>query len=274
MKTERGLVLLARTKLNSIIKMVEEASSSSPIEKQFVTDLNFSIEKTDSSIKHTPSRTFKPSSIGTCSRAIYFQLVGTQRDIEQRSSSTMVGILENGTDRHIRIQQAIDDMAKNGIDCEYLDVAQFIKDRGLSDKIEIVSKEGMETKCYCPEYNVSFLTDGIIKYKGKYYILEIKTMNAQKFIESKAVRDEHKAQGVLYCILFNLDRVMYLYEDRNTLKKKAFVYEVSEEEKTVLINKMAYIELCVSRGTPPDIPVDKKCTYCNYISWCEKIAEG
>jgi len=263
------LVQLARSKLNKIVKMVEEASSSSPLEKQFIADLNFSIEKTDSSIEHHPSKTFKPSSIGSCPRSIYYQLIGAKQDTERRSSATLVGILENGTDRHIRIQKAIEDMRGNGIDCDYIDVETFINERGLQDEITVVSKVGMETKCYSPIYNVSFLTDGIIRYKGKYYILEIKTMNAQKFIESRATREEHQAQGILYCILFHLDKVMYLYEDRNGLNKKAFVFEVSDEMKQELIDKMKYITDCVERNTLPEIPENKKCTYCAYMQLCQ-----
>ena len=266
---EGGLVQLARSKLNNIIKMVEEASSSSPVEKQFISDLNFSIEKSSSSENHTPSRTFKPSSIGNCSRSIYYQLIGAEQDREQRSSATLIGILENGTDRHIRIQKAREKMRVNGIDCDYIDVETFINERELQDEITVVSKEGMETKCFSPKYNVSFLTDGIIRYKGKYYILEIKTMNAQKFIESRSAREEHKAQGILYCILFHLHSVMYLYEERNGLQKKAFLLEVSEDMKNELIQKMQYITECVKNKTPPDIPEEKKCTYCSYMSICQ-----
>lgn len=259
---------MARSKLNKLLQIVENATTEAPIEKQFISDLTYSIEKTDSSGVRTPSKTFKPSSIGGCPRAIYYQLIGARPDEEQRSSFTLVGICESGSDRHIRIQQAISDMAKNGIDCEYIDVETFIKERGLEEEIKVVSKEGMETKCYSPLYNVSFLTDGIIKYKGKYYILEIKTMGTQKYIESKEVRNEHKAQGTLYCLLFHLPAVMYLYEDRQMLNKKAFLYEVSDDMKQELIHKMAYITDCVKNNTPPDIPENKKCTYCQYVSLC------
>jgi CRISPR/Cas system-associated exonuclease Cas4 (RecB family) len=115
---------------------------------------------------------------------------------------------------------------------------------------------------------VSFLTDGIIKYKGKYYILEIKTMNTQKYIESKQVRSEHTAQGTLYCLLFHLSSVLYLYEDRGMLNKKAFLYNVTEEMKDELVQKMQYISDCVEKQTPPDIPENKKCTYCPYMNLC------
>ena len=63
-------------------------------------------------------------------------------------SYQLEGICESGTDRHIRIQQTIENMKKVlNIDVEYIDVAEFVKQRNLTD-LEIREKSGMETKLY------------------------------------------------------------------------------------------------------------------------------
>lgn len=258
---------MARKSLKNIISLVESTTTSAPVEKQFIADLKYSIEKTDEKEVRTPSRTFKPSSIGGCQRAIFYQLIG-EPFTEERSSSNLVGICENGTDRHIRIQQAIEAMKDNGIDCEYVDVADFIQQRGL-DYIEIKEKSGMETKCYWADIPLSFLTDGIIKYKGKYYILEIKTMNSKKYFESKDVRPEHKAQGICYSMAFKIEDVFYLYECRDTLDKKAFIFHVTDEMREELLEKTRNIKKCVAENRLPDIPEDKKCVYCHYKQSCQ-----
>ena len=107
-----------------------------------------------------------------CVRNMYYQVIGEDYD-ESDPKYSNIGILNSGTDIHIRVQQAIEGMKDNGIDCEYIDVADFVTSRNL-DYLTIREKKGMETKLYHNLLNMSFMTDGIIRYKGKYYILEIK----------------------------------------------------------------------------------------------------
>ena len=145
-----------------------------------------------------------------------------------KASYQLEGICESGTDGHIRIQQAIENM-KNvlNIDVEYIDVAEFVKQRNLTD-LEIREKSGMETKLYHKKLNMSFMTDGIIRYKGKYFIFEFKTETSDKFYQRKGVDKKHYNQATAYSIAFKLDKVLFIYENRNTLDKKAYIKEVTE----------------------------------------------
>ena len=43
----------------------------------------------------------------------------------------------------------------------------------------------METKLYHKKLNMSFMTDGIIRYKGKYFIFEFKKETSDKFYKEK-----------------------------------------------------------------------------------------
>lgn len=251
------------------MKAVESATNTLPVEQQFITDLCYSIE-TDKVKNSTrlPSKTFKPSSIGGCKRNIYFQLIGEELD-NKKSSFNLIGIEESGTDRHIRLQTDIINMITNGIDCEYVDIEDFVKQRNLTD-IEIVEKSGIETKCYNKKYNISFLTDGIIKYKGKYYILEIKTETSRKFWDHDYVRKEHIAQGVTYYISFGINQVMYLYENRDNLDKKAYVLNITEDMVEEILDVMNDVNYCILNKTIPDKQVSNKCTYCDYTKACAK----
>ena len=154
---------MARKSLKSVIKAIDRANKDVPVEQQFIEDLKRSIELEDMKNFRKPSMTYSPSGMG-CIRAMYYKRTGV--DVVPDSSYTMVGICESGTDRHERIQNAISKMKDNGFDCEYIDVADYVKSRGLDLYLDIVDKCGNETKLYDKVRNVSFLCDGIIKYQG------------------------------------------------------------------------------------------------------------
>lgn len=190
-----------------------------------------------------------------------------------KASYQLEGICESGTDRHIRIQQAIENM-KNvlNIDVEYIDVAEFVKQRNLTD-LEIREKSGMETKLYHKKLNMSFMTDGIIRYKGKYFIFEFKTETSDKFYQRKGVDKKHYNQATAYSIAFKLDKVLFIYENRNTLDKKAYIKEVTEEERQELIDRINYCNDCIYDDKIPPIPEDmdkRNCRYCAYQIYCRE----
>jgi hypothetical protein len=259
-----------RNSLKNVCRLIEVAKETLPPEQDFLQDLKRSIEMTADKDQRLPSKTYKPSSMN-CIRQSYYQLVGVQPD-ESSSSYSGVGICNSGTDIHIRIQTAVDQMKENGMDCEYIDVAEFVKQRQL-DYLNIVSKNGMETKLYHTKLNMSFMCDGIIKYKGHYYILELKTESSFKFIGRKSVDKSHEHQGTAYSLAFNIPEVLFVYINRDVLDMKAFMFVPTSEMKQELIG---YIEECdgyVARHIAPPKPEDvakKSCSYCSYKTQCKK----
>ena len=158
------------------------------------------------------------------------------------------------------------------IDVEYIDVAEFVKQRNLTD-LEIREKSGMETKLYHKKLNMSFMTDGIIRYKGKYFIFEFKTETSDKFYQRKGVDKKHYNQATAYSIAFKLDKVLFIYENRNTLDKKAYIKEVTEEERQELIDRINYCNDCIYDDKIPPIPEDmdkRNCRYCAYQIYCRE----
>lgn len=261
---------MARNSLKNVMRLIETAKDTLSPEQDFLNDLERSIELTANKGQRLPSKTYKPSGMN-CIRQSYYQIVGIKPD-ESSANYTVVGICNSGTDIHVRIQTAVEQMKENGMNCEYIDVADFVRQRNLTC-LNIVSKNGMETKLYHTKLNMSFMCDGIIKYKNHYYILELKTENSYKFMNRKDVDPTHYNQGTAYSIAFGIDQVLFVYINRDVLDMKAFMLNVTGEMKEGLIG---YIEECdsyVSRMIAPPKPEDvskKACSYCLYKSQCKK----
>ena len=261
---------MARNSLKNVMRLIETVKETLPPEQDFLNDLKRSIEMTADKDTRLPSKTYKPSGMN-CIRASYYQLVGTQPD-QSSASYSSVGICNSGTDIHVRIQTAVAEMWSNGMDCEYIDVKKYVASRNL-DYLDIVSQNGMETKLYHKKLNMSFMCDGIIKYKNHYYILELKTESSYKFMNRKDVDPSHYNQGTAYSLAFGIDQVLFVYINRDVLDMKAFMFNVTGEMKEGLVG---YIEDCdgyVKRKIAPPKPenVSKKaCTYCIYKSQCKK----
>lgn len=261
---------MARQGLKNVRQLIEAAKKTLPPEQAFLNDLKRSIEMTADKDSGLPSKTYKPSGMN-CIRASYYQVSGVQPD-EGSSNYTLVGICNSGTDIHVRTQMAVEQMKENGMDCEYVNVADYVRQRGL-DYLNIVSQNGMETKLFHTKLNMSFMCDGIIKYKNHYYILEIKTENSYKFANRRGVDPSHYNQGTAYSIAFDIPEVLFVYISRDILDMKAFMFVPTDEMKQNLIG---YIEDCdgyVKRMIAPPKPenVSKKaCSYCMYKTQCQK----
>lgn len=261
---------MARNSLKNVCRLINTVKETLPPEQDFLNDLKRSIEITADKDTRLPSKTYKPSGMN-CIRQSYYQIMGIEPD-PSSSSYSMVGICNSGTDIHVRIQTAVEQMKENGMDCEYIDVADFVKQRNL-DYLDIVSKNGMETRLYHKKLNMSFMCDGIIRYKGHYYILELKTESSFKFINRKSVDNSHYHQGIAYSLAFGIDEVLFVYINRDVLDMKSFMFNVTPEMKTELVS---YIEECdgyVNRKIAPPKPDDvpkKVCSYCSYKTQCKK----
>ena len=244
-----------------------------PIETQFLNDYKYSVEVEAQKSKRKPSKTYKPSSLH-CIRNMYFQVMGADTEGE-RASSELIGIGESGTDRHERIQTDVIHMKDSGIDCVYVDVAEYIEaHKETITDLSVIGKNGCETKLHDNVHNITFLCDGIIRYKSKYYILEIKTETGNKFWDRKGVDESHILQGTAYSTLLKIDNVLFLYECRDTCNKKAFMFTPTQQQKDDLLSKIALCDTYVERQIAPPKPENlakKHCAYCNYSELCKKV---
>ena len=262
---------MARLNFSNLNKLVKSSQEGSiPISECFLTELQKSIEKTQQNGQTLPTKAYKPSSMN-CVRMMYFYMSGTNL-VDEPQSCELIGICESGTDRHERIQQAVIDMKENGFDCEYLDVETYIKENNIPD-IEIISKNGYETKLFHKKLNLRYMCDGVIRYKGEYYILEIKTESSFKFNNRTDVDASHHTQACTYSYTLKIPQVLFLYENRDTCQKKAYVYKPTQETiNELVLDKIEQCELHLEEHRVPPIPKDisaKTCRYCNYKTICE-----
>ena len=266
---------MARNSLKNVCRLIQEVAVQSPVEQSFLSDLKRSIELTDKANSRMPSRTYKPSSMH-CIRNMYYQRTGAQQD-DGETSYTLIGICNSGSDIHQRIQQSVLDMKTNDIDCEYMNVADFVRSRELK-QLNIVKEpdfEGKdyETKLFHTGLNMSFLCDGIIRYKNRYYILELKTESASKWVMRKGVDPKHYMQATAYSIAFDLPDVIFVYISRDMLDMKAFMFTPTDDMKSELIGKISNCDDYINKGQIPPKPDDLPravCEYCCYKTLCRQ----
>lgn len=263
---------MSRQSLKNVSRLIDLANKEEALDNElFLEDLKRSIEMTADKYSSLPSPTFKPSSLN-CKRGCYYQVMQVQPD-EGHSSFNMIGICNSGTDIHVRVQTAVMDMKKNGIDCEWIDVAEYIIENNLVHLI-IREHKGLETKLYDTRYGtyLSFMCDGIIKYKGKYYILEIKTESSNKWYAREGVDPKHHKQAISYSNSFGIDDVLFLYIERDLLNMKSFIFHVDDAMRNELIHYLRDVQGYIERQIPPpkgDVK-PSTCRYCGYQTQCKK----
>lgn len=262
---------MGRESLKSVARLINLANKDVPVEQSFREDLVRSIEiNANKPSSHKPSLTFKPSSIN-CRRQSYYFLSETKADEPKPVSYNFAGICASGTDIHVRIQNAVMGMKANGMDCEWVDIEKFIADRGLDD-LSVTMKTDTETKLYNKRYNMSFMCDGIVKYRGKYYILEFKTETDNKWYSRDGVDKKHYHQGICYSLNFQLDDVIFIYIDRSLLGIKSFLFHVTDEMRQEIIDYIDDVNSYLDKKiVPPKEDIDKRiCSNCSYVNNCRK----
>lgn len=262
---------MARQSLAGVMKLINAELGNTLPEKAFLQDLKRSIEMTDKKESHTGSANYKPSCMG-CIRQMYYIRQGIPEDENNNIDYQLIGICNSGSDIHIRIQTYVSKMKENGIDCEYVNVGEYVKSRNLED-IEVVSQNGMETKLYHKKLHMSFLCDGIIRYKGIYYILELKSEGNNKFWQRQDVDPSHYNQAICYSLSLGLDNVIFVYICRDNLDMKAFMFTTNDDMKQNVTGLILNCENYVVENKVPPKPESvspKTCSYCNHRERCRR----
>jgi CRISPR/Cas system-associated exonuclease Cas4 (RecB family) len=260
--------------LKNLAKLISETVKEKSVEEEFLFQLNETISRLDAENPRKPSQSYKPSSLGGCMRNMYYQVIGAEQDPNQKREASNVGITESGSDRHERIQKAVSEMKRVGYDFEWIDVADYLE-KWPQDGTVVVERQGMETKLKNTILNLSFLCDGIVRFNGEYYVLEIKTEASFKFNGRSEAVDKHKYQATAYSVALGIDKIIFIYENRDFCSKKSFLYEVTQNDKEErVIHRIATCDSYVERGVvPPKTTVQSECKYCSYKERCAKDGE-
>ena len=257
-------------KFGNLKKLIEVSKNTHNIEQAFLSDLKWSIEEDDRKSAYKPSQYYKPSSMN-CIRSMYYTRTGKDPDTVG-NSYILWGICNSGTDTHERVQQAVANMKGNGLKWEWINVADYIKSHNL-DYLEVISQNGMETKLRHKTLNLSFMCDGIIRYKNHYYILELKTESSSKWYNRENVDPSHYNQATCYSLSLDINEVVFVYINRDIFDMKSYVFEVTDDMKNGIVSLIDECDSYVNRLITPPKPetvAKKTCEYCMYKGRCRK----
>lgn len=252
--------------LSNIARMVRRKTQINPADK-FLNEFIRTIQANQRT--GTPSKTYKPSSMGGCSRSIYYELTGAPTDGVPEDYS-FTGICESGTARHETLQNYVMQMKDAGFEWEWVDPAEYVAEKKIPH-MQVVERSGNEVKFYNDLYNMRFLCDGIVKLGDKYFILEFKTESCYKFDKHDDAWKAHKMQATCYSLCFDIDDVIFIYENRDVCTKKAFLVTVTDEMKDEVEEKIAEIDMAIDEGYVPDKEDSaSECQYCDYKRQCRQ----
>lgn len=240
--------------------------------KSFFTKPYDSVENEVATAKISPSGL-------DCPVAVWYKLNKTPMMPDIRSFEDD-GYASAGSARHKIIQEFI----SNNPNIEWADIKDYVEQHNLPFKVEyevgiedLAKKYNLTCDQVCELTGskerllkhtnnlLNFKLDGLIKFKDEYYILEIKTASTAKC--AKAPLDEHQLQGKTYSYLLGINKIIWVYESRETFKHTIVFQEYSEYDHTYIKN---YLNKIVLAKTPKELTRSKNCKYCRYRNTCEK----
>jgi CRISPR-associated protein Cas4 len=191
-----------------------------------------------------------PSDTGKCPRALVYQWRGEQ---VKSPDGRLFFIFSDGEMHHQIIAKHLEDAG----------VQITMKEAPIRDK----------------ERNISGKLDALLKIDGKYYVLEIKSINRYGFEEilKEGPREEHVLQLQLYLYyvnnLFKIETKIgiLLYKNKDTSRFADFPIEFDETYALNFFEYLKGIEKHVADNTLPDRPYERKdwhCQYCDYQLIC------
>ena len=217
-------------------------------------------------------RTFAPSQF-RCDRRSWFRIRGVQPDVPQVPDRETDFAAKLGTACHRILQTAIADML--GDDWISLD-RWFALNPPKYEYTLTPAEDSLETFVEIINPPIRFACDGIIRWMGKYYLLEIKSHDFAVWNQLTDPRAEHIDQVTCYATELGLDGVLFLYIDRQFGNIKCYEYTVPEYDKANIVHRMAKVMQAVEDNLAPEgLPKgDKYCTptYCPYYQKCKEYS--
>ena len=217
---------------------------------------------------HTPSRTFAPSQI-RCKRVSWFRLRGVvpeQEAVVDRATNFTAVI---GTACHQHIQELL----SNYLNADWIDVADYLAQKNFTYEYKC-TKSGFETsvEIFKP-VPIKFAPDGIVFWKGKYWLLEIKTSEYSSFEKLSGPKPQHVDQIKCYATLLGINNVLVIYQDRMYGGMKCYEVTVTSDDMREIWDMFKEVQECAALNIAPEKPeTTKYCnpSYCRYYNKCKE----
>lgn len=217
----------------------------------------------------TPSsRTFAPSSF-RCDRRSWFRLRGVEPDRQKSVDRVLNFTAELGTACHAVIQTNL----KQALKDDWISVKDYLLENPPESRYILTeSEDGLETKIEFLDLPVRFACDGIIRWKGELYLLEIKTSEFSSFQDLTDPKSIHIDQILCYGTLLGLSNVLVLYQDRQYGSLKCYELKISEGDKDTIRKRFKHVLDMVEANIAPDrLPTgDSWCNNCPYPQKCKE----
>ncbi len=218
--------------------------------------------------KEPSHKTFAPSAF-RCDRRSWFRLRGVDPDEIDVPDKVLDFSAKIGTACHRMIQRNLKDMLKD----DWINVTDHVNNLPNSGMYTCEPDEdGLETLISIEDPPVRFACDGIVRVNGNVYLLEIKSSEYTSWNDLTDPKSQHIDQVSCYCTLLDLDKVLFLYIDRQYGGLKCFEYSVSETTKLEIGMRFKYVQKMVeSNLAPAGLPKgDPWCTpsMCPYYKKC------
>jgi hypothetical protein len=265
---------MAIKNLHALLNDMKDKPDDS-FEQAFLKEYNDALWKNENENRQQyPSDLFRPSSVGACMRNMFFMRKGLQEDLPDFNDEwtyNIIGITDNGTDRHERIQRTVAKM-KN---LKTLDVEEIVKEanqKGINTIFKGWNEDRTEARCVNYDLRISFQCDGVFIFNGKECLLEIKTASMFKYKKLTEPLMEHQIQATCYGMGLGIDYILFFYEDRNFLQHKPFLWKIPQELKDYVTSRTEKAEWFVQNDVVPPAERDK-CMYCKHKTKCEAFAD-
>ena len=250
------------------------AKFNSSVSSEFLSRYNNYVDEVivDNSSK-MPNRTFAPSAF-RCDRRSWFRLRGVKPDIVKIPDRVVEFSANIGTACHRMIQTYLKDM----LCYDWIDVSDYLRGEYGStldyDYRCEKDESGLETLVEILDPPVRFACDGIIRLNSQFYLLEIKSSEYSSWDQLTDPKPHHIDQVKCYCTLLNLDKVMFMYIDRQYGDIKCFELNVDDRDKYDITNRFKYVQEMVDANLAPSgLPIgDSWCTpsMCPYYRKCQE----
>lgn len=162
-----------------------------------------------------------------CPRAQWFRLRGTEPDGTEYVDRGLDFSAKLGTAIHRIVQSNL----KKALQDDWISVSDYLStvDIGHEVTLNVVDK-GLETQIEFKDMPLRFACDGIIRLKGQYYLVEIKTVEFSAFRNLTDVKPEHVDQIKCYGTMLKLKHVIVIYVDRQYGGMKMYELTLSDRD--------------------------------------------
>ena len=217
-------------------------------------------------IARPKSKTFAPSGI-RCKRKSWFRLRGAEPGKLPEPDTVMDFTAAIGTAIHKYVQSKLSKV----LGAEWVEVEDYLREFPIPYKYSLTKTE-YETQVEIADPPIRFACDGIIKIRGIYYLLEIKSSDYESWRNLSGPKEHHLDQIENYSTILNIPHVLTLYVDRLYGGMKAYEYTVSEDIMSSAKQSMIYVQQMAAACIAPErLPAgDYMCSNCEYKLKCKE----